>query len=405
MTETEKQVVKYDVTEAAISEMRNLYMDLTVSDLEDQEGFEAVESGRKVIKGYRVATEKQRKVFKSDALEYGRMVDLKAKEIFSLLEPIETHLIKEGDKIRDEEKRIEAEEEAKEKAKVQGRVDDLLKVNIVLDYFTVATMTDEDYDTFYTTSRTNYEAEQERIAEEERKIKETEAAEKAEREAESKRLADEKERLEKWDKEQKEKEAKIKADAEKLKKQQRELAEQKNHAREQSLKAIGVFRAGYAGEALTSKYDDFIFSGPTLDWNIIRELSDGDFNDTLETLNSQIIKFGIEKKAEVEKAREQERKDREVREKRLAEEIEARAQKEAQDAADRAAQEKIKAEAEAERQEALKPDKEKLIALAYYLQGIEYPELKSDEANIIRAMAAKQIYDIGNEILQDIEGL
>ena len=158
MTKTEKQLVEYDLTTAAISKLSSLYMDLTVSGLEDEAGFEEVELARKVVKGKRIAVEKQRKVFKSDALEYGRMVDSKAKEIFSLLEPIESHLIKEGDKIRDEEKRIKAEEEAKEKAKIQGRVDDLLKVNVVLDYFTVATMTDEDYDTFYTTSRTNYEA-------------------------------------------------------------------------------------------------------------------------------------------------------------------------------------------------------------------------------------------------------
>ena len=203
---TEKQVVKYDVTEAAISEMRNLYIHLTVEGIDDEKGFEEVELARKVVKGKRIAVEKQRVVFKSDALTFGRLVDSEAKKVFALLEPIETHLIKEGDKIRDEEKRIEAEEEAKEKAKTQGRVDDLLKVNIVLDYFTVATMTDEDYDTFYATSRTNYEAVQARIVAEEKAKAEKEEAERLEREAESKRLADEKKRLEKWDKEQKEKE-------------------------------------------------------------------------------------------------------------------------------------------------------------------------------------------------------
>ncbi len=91
MTETEKQVVKYDLTEAKISEMRGLYLDLVVDGIDDEIGFKHVETARKVVKGKRIAVEKQRKVFKYDALEYGRMVDSKAKETFSLLEPIENH--------------------------------------------------------------------------------------------------------------------------------------------------------------------------------------------------------------------------------------------------------------------------------------------------------------------------
>jgi len=160
--------VKYDVTEAAISEMASLYMDLNVADVEDQKGFEEVELARKTVKGKRIAVEKQRKVFKSDALIFGRLVDSKAKEIFALLEPIESHLTKEGDKIRDEEKRIKAEAEAKEKAKIQERVDALMKIDIVLDFFTVATMSDEDYANFYAKSEEAWAAEQARIAEDAR---------------------------------------------------------------------------------------------------------------------------------------------------------------------------------------------------------------------------------------------
>ncbi len=346
MTETEKQVVKYDVTEAAISKMRNLYMALAVSDLEDQEGFEAVESGRKVVKGHRVATEKQRVVFKSDALTFGRLVDSEAKKVFDLLEPIETHLTKEGDKIRDEEKRIKAEEESKEKAKTQGRVDDLLKVNIVLDYFTVATMSDEDYDTFYTTSRTNYEAEQARLADEEKAKAEKEAAEKAEREAESKRLADEKVRLEKWDAEQKAKEIKLRAEQEKVRKEQEAKEAELNAAQEMIDKA---------------------------------------------------------------KKFQQDKKDREAREKRLTEEAEARAEKEAQDRAEKIEEARIAAvdaEAarilqetlEAERLEALKPDLEKLEAYFSklwnsHLELVPCP-MSDESAEALLADFTESFYDL-----------
>ena len=342
MTKTEKQLVEYDLTTAAISKLSSLYMDLTVSDIEDEAGFEEVELARKVVKGKRIAVEKQRKVFKSDALEHGRMVDSKAKEIFSLLEPIETHLTKEGDKIRDEEKRIEAEKEAKEKAKTQGRVDDLLKVNVVLDYFTVATMTDEDYDTFYTTSRTNYEAEQTRLAAEEKAKAEKEEAERLEREAESKRLADEKERLEKWDKEQKAKEEKIKAEQKKV---QKEL------------------------EAFQAK------------------------------LKATQDKIDADKKAAQDKI------DREARDKRLKEEAMALAEKEAQEETEKAAQEKVWAEEEAQRKADLLPDKKKVQVWVDANLSMPVPSLKTEGAKEVLRIAVEQIDNILHGVAAEIEEL
>ena len=66
----------------------------------------------------------------------------------------------------------------------------------------------------------------------------------------------------------------------------------------------------------------------------------------------------------------------------------------------------IRAAEEAKRQEALLPDKEKLMAFAQFLQeGVKYPELQSDEGRAILKNATIQIYDIGNEIIVTVEVL
>ncbi|MDO9536091.1 MAG: hypothetical protein Q7J85_12365 [Bacillota bacterium] len=169
------QIVEYNITDAAIAEMSSLYMGLKVMSLDDQEGFEAVHSGRMVIKGKRVEVEKKRKELKASALEWGKRVDSEAKRIFGLLAPIETHLQTEEDKITKERERIKAEEEQIAREITQKRVADLLAVNMVLPFFDVATMSDTEYAATYEAAKNKYMAEQLRIQEENEARAEAEA--------------------------------------------------------------------------------------------------------------------------------------------------------------------------------------------------------------------------------------
>jgi len=80
--------------------------------------------------------------------------------------------------------------------------------------------------------------------------------------------------------------------------------------------------------------------------------------------------------------------------------------KEEKEAQERKAREAEKEAAELARQEALKPDKEKLLAFAQFLQaGVKYPEMKSEETEAVLKNARIQIYDIGEELLTAIEEL
>lgn len=113
-------IVKYDVTDIVIAEMRTQYMALTVKSLDDEAGFRQVHAARMVVKDHRVAVEKKRKDLKADALEYGRKVDSEAKRITALLEPIEFHLLGEEEKVTKEKERIKAEKIRLEQERVAG---------------------------------------------------------------------------------------------------------------------------------------------------------------------------------------------------------------------------------------------------------------------------------------------
>jgi uncharacterized FlgJ-related protein len=116
-----QQLVKFNVTDAAIAQMAERYMKLTINGLEDTEGFKAVHVARMDVKGRRIEVEKTRKSLKEEALRFGKLVDGEAKRITALIAPIEEHLQSEEDKIQAEKDRIKAEEIEKAKAESAER--------------------------------------------------------------------------------------------------------------------------------------------------------------------------------------------------------------------------------------------------------------------------------------------
>jgi hypothetical protein len=220
----EHEVIKFDVTEAAIARMKDLYMDLVVKDIDDQEGFDAVHDARMVIVKHRTGVEKHRKFLKADALAYGKKIDTAAKEIFGKLAPIETHLAEQEKIVTDEKKRVKEEEARLFKEKADSRHAQLTMIGVSVSYQEVSMWSDEEFETrldaelaAQMAERARLEAakriEDERIAEEKRIEAEDVALIKAEMEAERKRLADEREA-------QEEAQAKVKAEQDRIAEEQ-----------------------------------------------------------------------------------------------------------------------------------------------------------------------------------------
>jgi len=188
----EKQIVEYSVVEADIAQMKSVYMDLAITDLEDTEQFKQVNDARLIVKGKRCAVENERKSLKKEALEWGRKVDGRANEIFALIKPIESHLQAEEQKVLDEQERINAEADAKEKAMLKKRFDDLYAVGYTEEPIALAVMTDDEFQCLLDDKTFAFNEAQKEKAEAEAKEKKRLADEEAARKAEDERLAKQK---------------------------------------------------------------------------------------------------------------------------------------------------------------------------------------------------------------------
>ena len=126
----QKQVVKYDIADKGIDAMREKYTGLTVIE-GDTASYKAMAEAISDVRGHRVSIEKRRKELKADALKWGRTVDTEAKRLTSLLTPIEDEL-KAAKQVEDDRKdAIRLEKERQEQARIEGirqKISDIQKI-------------------------------------------------------------------------------------------------------------------------------------------------------------------------------------------------------------------------------------------------------------------------------------
>ena len=239
--------IVYDTNLAAIAKLREQYMPLEITDLEDEAQFKTVHDARMVMVRVRTTIDKQRVAQKAKALQYGRDVDSAAKALLAESDPVEAHLQAEEDKVLNEQKRIKEEKYRIEREKIQKRVDDLQQYGVVKPFDEVATCSDGEFAGMLAAARGLFEAEKKAKAEEEARrvaeraeldrkaaeqaIKDKEVADKeealrAEREAfeKEKREAQEKKDREEFERQAKE-DARIQAEKDAREKVEREAEE------------------------------------------------------------------------------------------------------------------------------------------------------------------------------------
>jgi len=110
-------VVKYDVTDATIADLKERYTGLTIS---DREGYDHVRKAIGEVVTLRTGVEKMRKALKADALEWGRRVDAEAKRITAELLSIEQPLKATKKEVDDRKAAEKAEKERIERERVEG---------------------------------------------------------------------------------------------------------------------------------------------------------------------------------------------------------------------------------------------------------------------------------------------
>ena len=116
----DSQLKKYNVTDAALAEIKQRYNELKIQGADDKAGYDAVKAAISELRTIRTGIEKKRKELKDVALRYGRAVDSEAKRITGELTPIEERLTKEKERT---DKEIEDRKNAAMLLRTQALID------------------------------------------------------------------------------------------------------------------------------------------------------------------------------------------------------------------------------------------------------------------------------------------
>lgn len=166
--------------EDAIAILREEYLPLKINGVDDSTGYKAVFAARQDVKQRRIKVEKMRKDGKAIALEFGRKIDGEAKRITEMLDPIEKHLEDQEAIYNAEKERIKREAEERRKAILQARVEAISATGERPVITLLQQMTDDEYLAELRRCKAA-QAERERIAAEEKALREKEAADLAEK--------------------------------------------------------------------------------------------------------------------------------------------------------------------------------------------------------------------------------
>lgn len=98
-----KHVIEYNITDAGLAELAKKHGGIVVT----ADNLDDAKASKVAVRDVRIAVEDKRKELKKDALEYGRAVDAKAKEIQAKIAKIEEPLTEQLDEIANAEKRAE----------------------------------------------------------------------------------------------------------------------------------------------------------------------------------------------------------------------------------------------------------------------------------------------------------
>lgn len=375
------EVVKLNVTDAAIADFKERYLPLKINGVEDKEGLKLVYAARQDVKKTRVAATKYADSLKAKAIEWQNKVNTEKKRVIGELESIENHLQAEEDKIEAAKEEIRQQEIKARKAKLQERIDQLAAYNFRLeDVATLEMIDDETFGIVLNNAKTEHEKELAEKAEQERLAKEEQERLIAERkeleilrakQAEAQKIIDDQNE-------------KIRLENERQESERTELARQKIIGRCNQLVNLGMKLS--PGPRVCYTYNnEVVVKEDVLTFN----------DDTWEAIIQQVTEE-IEQYKILEQKRIEAKK---LEDDRLLE-------KAKKDAADKAIKDKeaadLKAKLEAEEKLLAASDKVKFKTVVEQLQAISIPEMKSTKSKRAAFDVNNMILDIINHISNNI---
>lgn len=371
-------IQKLDMNEAKIAEFKENYGSLQIAGLSDREGYEAVRVAIQKLRTTRTTLEAKRKELKEPFRKAGELIDSHAKKYIARIEEIEKPLQSEKDKIDEEKERIRIAKEQEEQARINSRVASLFEArmsfngndyslgDIVITPVMIKVLSEQEWTVML---------ERVQVAAEE--IKAAEALAEQERQAEIERIEREKAEEEKRLKEERylldKQRAEMEAEARKIREQQEAaLAEQEKRMAE--IKRIEQEQIDNANRLKAQAADLRIhqLKAVGLEVGIGTAMCCVDGKIEFETNLKPLFEMTEEQFAEelqllAEVAKEWQAVQAVLNQKREAEEKERTKQ--------------IAAEQKA-REEAMKPEKEKLYSLVRSLEAVESPIMATPQGQV-----------------------
>jgi len=170
----ELKPVKYDYALAEISKMKAEAEKLQILDLKDTAGYQAVRESRMDAKTKRIATENRRKDYKSLIIGYGKTVDGDATVIKDALKEIEDMQQEKTDLIDNAKAKIKRDKEEAEIKRAEKMIQQSLDLSKQLSIEQAKGMSDDEFVVWIEMATKEFEADQARIAAEEKAKKDEE---------------------------------------------------------------------------------------------------------------------------------------------------------------------------------------------------------------------------------------
>lgn len=335
-------VVKFNVTDSEIAKMKDEYMGLTINGIEDRAGLKKVYDSRQIVKKTRTSLVKHADELKEQAIAWQKKVNTEKNRVVSELEAIEDYLQAQEDEISAIKEKIKAEAEEKERARIQDRIDKLAGYGFQIDFMTISVIDDAGFEKVLNNAKIEHEKE---------------LAQKAEAE----KLA-------------REKEAQLKAEREELEKLRAQQAE--------SQRIIDEHNARIAQEQRDKEED------------IRREQQRLEAEGKRIAAEKEAAERQLAHAQQVAKARQE-----------AAEAARLQAIEDTRIAAELKDREQTEAKAEADRQAALRPDKEKLQAFSDTIGAIAFPSVQSEAAQAVVNEVKILINRVEAHIIKKIKSL
>lgn len=217
---------------------------LVVTDVNQKREMQEARVARLALRDIRIKVENRRKELKEDSLKKGKAIDGVANLLKSLIEPIEEHLEKQ-------EKFAEIKEAERKEELRKVRTEMLSIFGIQTEFYDLANMDSESFDTLYQNTKRNHEekiaaekkAEEERIAREQAELKERERIRLENEELKAKQEEQERLLREERMKAEQERKAAEEATAKKLADERAKAEEEQKRMREEAQKKLAAERA------------------------------------------------------------------------------------------------------------------------------------------------------------------